>query len=379
MYLKNMLVYSPDHHFYPSDIEISDGIIRQVIPSGKSSDECRYYVIPGLVDIHFHGCMGVDLCDGDPDSLRTMAEYEASHGVTTICPASMTMSPEELHGIMKNAGEYEEKSGAHFAGINMEGPFISKKKKGAQAEKNIIPCDIGLFRQLQVEARGRIRLVDLAPEEPGAMEFIDEMKAEVTISIAHTDADYDVAVEAFKRGARHVTHLCNAMPPLHHREPGVIGAAADMGAYVEMICDGIHIHPSMVRAMFKLFTAEKICLISDSMRAAGLQDGQYTLGGQEVTVKGSLATLSDGTIAGSVTNLMACMKNAVKNMGISLEDAVRCASENPAKAIGIYDRCGSIEAGKQADMVLMDRDMNVVEVMVGGKIYQTGSNKKSVF
>jgi N-acetylglucosamine-6-phosphate deacetylase len=200
------------------------------------------------------------------------------------------------------------------------------------------------------------------------MAFIDAVKDEVVLSLAHTMADYDTAREAFLRGASHVTHLYNAMPPLHHRNPGVIGAARDAeNCRVELICDGIHLHPSTVRATFAMFGADRIILISDSMRAAGLSDGQYTLGGQDVSVCGPRAVLADGTIAGSVTNLMACLRTAVRKMGIPLADAVTCATMNPAKEIGIYDFCGSITPGKVADLVLLDKDLNVQAVYLNGK------------
>ena len=213
-----------------------------------------------------------------------------------------------------------------------------------------------------------IKLVHIAPENEGAMEFIEEMKDDVVISIAHTVADYDTAAKALELGASHVTHLYNAMPPFSHRAPGVIGAARDdEKCHVELICDGVHIHPSVVRATFAMFGRDRVILISDSMRATGLTDGQYTLGGQDVFVKGPLATLADGTIAGSATNLMGCLKVAVQKMGIPLEDAVGCATANPAKEIGIYDRCGSISEGKDADFVLLDADLNVKAVYVNGK------------
>ena len=379
MEIKNVLVFTEQHEFVRGSISFEDGIIREVSLTGVDTvdaaagdalaGEDDLYAIPGLVDIHFHGCMGADLCDAEPDTIKTLAEYQAGQGVTTICPATMTMSLPELHKIMANIGSYtgEGVQGAHFAGINMEGPFISPANKGAQAAENIIPCDAALFRELNMESGGRIRLVDIAPEEPGAIEFIEAVRDEVSVSLAHTVADYDAAMAAFQAGANHVTHLFNAMLPFHHRKPGVQGAAADAGAYVELICDGVHIHPAMVRAVFKLFGSDRVCLISDSMRAAGLADGDYTLGGQAVKVKGSLATLADGTIAGSVTNLMLCLKNAVHNMQIPLEAAVRSASETPARSIGIFDRCGSLAAGKQADIVLLDKELNVRQVFVGGE------------
>lgn len=373
MEIKDVLVYTEQHEFVKGDISFEDGIIKEVSAlknNGAEADaDDALYAIPGLVDIHFHGCMGADLCDAEPDTIKTLAEYEAGQGVTTICPATMTMSLPELHKIMANIGSYtgEGVQGAQLAGINMEGPFISPANKGAQAAENIIPCDVNLFRELNGKSGGRIRLVDIAPEEPGAIEFINAVRDEVSVSLAHTVADYDAAMAAFQAGANHVTHLFNAMLPFHHRKPGVQGAAADAGAYVELICDGVHIHPAMVRAVFKLFGSDRVCLISDSMRAAGLADGDYTLGGQAVKVKGSLATLADGTIAGSVTNLMLCLKNAVHNMQIPLEAAVRSASETPARSIGIFDSCGSLSVGKRADIVLLDKELNVRQVFVGGE------------
>lgn len=377
--IKNIKIYQEDHCFTSGEIVIQDGKFAAAgIPSPEWKEECKVidgggcFAIPGLVDIHFHGCMGVDFCDAGKEAIAKMAEYEASVGVTSICPATMTIAEEELHRVMKAAGEYECQGGAKLVGINMEGPFISEKKKGAQAADNILTCNIELFQKFQTEAKGLIRLVDIAPEGENAMEFIESLKDEVVISIAHTTADYKTASEAFQRGARHVTHLYNAMPPFHHRDPGVIGAAFDAETCrVELICDGVHIHPAAVRAAFAMFGAENVILISDSMRAAGLKDGTYTLGGQEVFVKGKKAMLLDGTLAGSVTNLMECMKIAVKEMGIPLEEAVACASENPAKEIGIYDVCGSITKGKAADLVLLDEELNVRSVYAEGKLIRS--------
>ncbi len=380
MYIDNVRIFTEDNEFVPGWLKVAEGKIAQVAVGGEKLvqeagsqviDGCGCYAIPGLVDIHFHGCMGADVSDALPESLPTMADYEASQGVTTICPATMTMSETELHNIMRNIGNYQEpqdKVCAHLGGINMEGPFVSSAKKGAQKADNIIPCSVELFRQLQQETGDRIKLVDIAPEEPGAMEFIHQVKDEVAVSLAHTAADYDTALEAFHRGANHVTHLYNGMNPFHHRNPGVQGAAADADAYVEMICDGIHLHPSMVRAMFKLYGSHRICLISDSMRAAGLEDGDYTLGGQPVKVQGALATLADGTIAGSVTNLMKCMRKVVQEMGISLEEAVEAATATPARSVGLYHTCGSLTPGKQADIVLLDKELQTKMIIIGGRV-----------
>lgn len=369
MIIKNVQVFGEDKMFTPGEVIMNDG---KFVSSAENDSEVidgeGCFAIPGLVDIHFHGCVGDDFCDASLEAIQNMAKYEASIGVTSICPATMTLAEADLHEIMKTAAAYEDGEGAKLVGINMEGPFISAKKKGAQAATHIRNCDIPLFRKLQEESGGLIKLVDIAPENEGAMGFIEEVKDDVVVSIAHTTADYDTAAEALEKGASHITHLYNAMPPLNHRDPGVIGAARDdENCHVEIICDGIHLHPSVVRATFAMFGAERVILISDSMRATGLTDGQYTLGGQDVFVKGAKATLEDGTIAGSATNLMGCLKVAVDKMGIPLEDAIACATMNPAKEIGIYDSCGSITAGKAADLVLLDKDLNVKAVYVNGR------------
>lgn len=369
MLIKNVKIFTEEKKFIPGEVSVCDGkFTAEPVPDSSVLDGEGCYMIPGLVDIHFHGCVGDDFCDAKEEAIANMARYEASIGVTSICPATMTLAEEELHNIMKTAGNYSGTEGARLVGINMEGPFISEKKKGAQAATHIRKCDTELFRALQKEAEGLIKLVDIAPENEGALEFIRNVKDEVVVSIAHTVANYEEAAQALREGASHVTHLYNAMPPLNHREPGVIGAARDdENCHVELICDGVHIHPSTVRATFAMFGADRIILISDSMRATGLTDGQYTLGGQDVFVKGALATLEDGTIAGSATDLMGCVRVAVQKMGIPLEDAVGCATMNPAKEIGIYDTCGSITPGKNADFVLLDAELNVKAVYVGGK------------
>jgi N-acetylglucosamine-6-phosphate deacetylase len=371
MKITNIKIYGEDHIFHDGELHISDGRFVNAEQDNGTSDVVDgggAYAIPGLVDIHFHGCVGEDVCDASFEGLKKMAEYEASCGITSICPATMTVSRDDLHRVMKNAGSYKSETGAKLVGINMEGPFISRAKKGAQAEENIIPCDVDLFRELNREANGLIKLVDIAPEEPGAMDFIREVKDEVIVSIAHTTADYDTAKEALSIGASHVTHLYNAMPPINHRNPGVIPAAAeDKNCHVELICDGIHIHPAVVRATFAMFGGDRVILISDTMRGTGLEDGVYTLGGQEVHKNGAKATLVDGTIAGSVTNLMDCMLTAVKKMDIPLETAVACATENPAKEIGVFDECGSIANGKRADLVLLDENLTLRAVYLGGK------------
>lgn len=367
--------------FVEAAVEIADGRIAALAPSQAASaaegdiDATGCYVVPGFIDIHFHGCVGADLCDATGEALCAITRHEASRGVTAICPATMTYPEELLTSVARTAAAFEPAADeAALVGINMEGPFISPDKIGAQNPAYVQRADAAMLRRIQKEAGGLVKLVDIAPEEPGALDFAAQVAGETRVSIAHTCADYDTAREAFARGARHMTHLYNAMPGLHHRKPGPIAAAWECpDATVELICDGVHVHPAMARLTFALFGAERICLISDSMRACGLKDGTYDLGGQDVTVRGNVATLADGTIAGSVTDLAACVKVAVRQMGVPLEDAVLAATLTPARAIGIDDERGSLEAGKIADVVVLDEELDVKHVIVRGRLLQGGS------
>ena len=372
MIIRNVKVFQKDGAFKAGEIYINGSRIADMSQDSGSEeilDGKGAYAIPGLTDIHFHGCVGHDFSDGTPEAIKALAEYELSQGITQICPATMTLAEETLMQISRAAANYDNASGARLVGINMEGPFVSEKKKGAQNGLYIRKPDADMFRRLQKEAGGLYKLIALAPEEEGAMEFIDELKEEAVISLAHTTADYETSMEAFRRGASHVTHLFNAMPPFSHREPGVTGAAFDTpDCDVELIADGIHICPTMVRAVFRLFGDDRVILISDSMMATGLTDGDYSLGGQPVKVKGNLATLADGTIAGSATNLMDCLRTAVKKMGIPLESAVKCAAVNSARSIGIDDRYGSLEPGKIANIVLLDEELGLQAVIYDGKV-----------
>jgi len=375
MIIKNAFVFT-GNGFEKKDLYIEGERILKIADPAVSStdeytDECidadGLYAIPGLIDIHFHGCVGYDFCDGTPEALQAIADYEASQGVTSISPATMTLGYEELSKIFKNAASFESKQGAELVGINMEGPYLSHAKKGAQNEAYLMTPDLKHFREMQTISGGLIKMVAIAPEEQNALDFIKAVKDEVVVSVAHTTADYETASEAFKNGARNVTHLYNAMPAFSHRSPGVIGAALDAEhVMAELICDGVHVHPSVVRATFKMFGDDRIILISDSMRATGLEDGEYTLGGQKVYVSGNRATLEDGTLAGSTTNLLACMKQAV-SMGIPLESAVKCASVNPAKQLGLYDNYGSLTPGKYANIVLLNKDLSLNKVILKGK------------
>ena len=360
----NGLVFQEEGSFKPETVYmlgeriVTEAAYREASGAETQTDAAGDYVIPGLTDIHFHGCMGMDCCDGTGEAFQAIAAYELRQGVTSITPATMTMPEDVLMKICRCATDHHDPEGADLCGLYLEGPFISPAKKGAQNEKYIRPADVEMLRRLQEASGGMIRTVAIAPETLGALDFIRSCSADVRISIAHTTADYDTAREAFACGATQLTHMYNAMMPLNHRAPGPIGAAADDSrCMVELICDGVHVHPAMVRTSFKIFGDDRIILISDSMRATGLRDGQYDLGGQTVRVRGNLAVLEDGTIAGSVTNLMDCMRTAVQVMNIPLASAVKCAAVNPAKAAGLYSEYGSLAPGKYANIVILDRDL----------------------
>lgn len=367
MIIRNGLVFRDEGHFEYDDLYIENGRFAEGA-AGEILDAEGLYVIPGLIDIHFHGCMGHDFSDGNPQGLKVMAEYQLRSGITAICPATMTLPFAELSKALRCAGTYVEKTGAALVGVNMEGPFLSGQKAGAQKREYLQQPDADRFRGLQRQSGELIKLVTIAPELVGALPFIKELGEQVRISIGHTAADYDTASEAFTAGARHVTHLYNAMEPWGHRAPGVVGAAYDAeDVMVELIADGEHIHPAVVRGTFQMFGPERVVLISDSMRACGLSDGEYTLGGQSVCVKGKRALLSDGTLAGSVCNLMDMVRSAVK-MGIPLGTAVKCASVNPAKALKIYASRGSLRCGSIADAVLLDKDLNIRYIIQEGRV-----------
>ena len=336
-------VFDLHEGFVRRDVCFDGRLLSASSADGQIYDAKGCYVIPGLTDLHFHGCMGRDFSDAEPDGLEIMARYELSRGVTQICPAGMTLTEEQLTRVCQVAAAHRDanKPGAELCGVNLEGPFLSMAKKGAQNGEWLHAPDVDMFRRLMAASKGLVKLVSIAPEE-------------------------------FRLGARQVTHLFNAMPPFSHRAPGVVGAALDTPlCNVELICDGVHIHPSVVRAVFKMFGPKRVILISDTMRAAGMPDGDYTLGGQAVTVKGNRATLADGTLAGSVTDLMKCMRTAV-SFGIPLEDAVRAAAVNPARAIGIFSRMGSLEPGKRANVVILDQNLELKDVFFRGELVDRG-------
>ena len=372
MNFKNAMLYTEEFRFVPGAFSVEDGKFTNVLaePQADAVDLHGAYVIPGLIDVHNHGNSGADFSDGDYDGLVKMAEYLARNGVTSFAPASMTLPYDVLAKAFATARRLADEApegAAALRGIQMEGPFFSEKKKGAQNGAYLRDPDFAAFSKLYHDCGGLVRIVDVAPELPGACEFIRQAKELCTVSIAHTDANYDEAHAAVEAGVTHLTHLFNAMPALHHRKPGVIGAAAEAEQVsAEIISDGQHIHPSAVRLAFRLFGAERMVLISDALRCCGMPDGEYELGGQAVFLKGGVARLADGTIAGSATNLYDCMLRAI-SFGIAKEDAVRAATWNPARQIGCLDVVGSIADGKRADFVVCDENLTRKAVWLAGK------------
>ena len=370
MFLVNAAYLDQDFRLVRGDLEIEGGRIRQVGEklSWSQNDlvvDCQgYTIVPGFVDVHIHGCAGADTCDGKRESIDAMAEFLLTKGVTSFCPTTMTVDRAEIEAALLAAKACVDQPGpgARVVGVNMEGPFIAAARKGAQKEEAILPPDPELFRHFQELSGGIVRLVDIAPEQPGGLAFIREVKDLCAVSIAHTTANYDQAKESFDAGITHATHLFNAMSGLHHRDPGVVGAVFDDSrVYAELICDGFHIHPAVLRTAFQVL-GDRALVISDSMRANGMPEGEpFDLGGQMVTVREGKATLADGTIAGSVSNLHQEVKNLV-SFGIPLEQAVKAASLIPARSIGLEEEIGSIAPGKRADLVVLDENLDIVAV-----------------
>ena len=370
MVIKNAKVFREDGAFENRDIFISGVYFSETSHDIDIFDASNCFAIPGLIDLHLHGCVKYDFSTADEKGLSEMARYQAQNGITSICPTTMTLPEAQLAAACKQIASHYEPESAAIAGIYLEGPFLSAKKAGAQNPAYLQKPDAQMVRRLQKEANGLIKLLAIAPELEGAPELISALSGEVSCALAHTTADYALAQKAFESGAKQVTHLFNAMPRFHHRDPGVIGAALDNpNCYVELICDLVHLHPSVVRATMRMFGDDRVVFISDSIMATGLEDGIYELGGLSVEVSGRVSRLANSdTIAGSVTNLMDCLRVVVTEMNIPLASAVKCASVNPAKAIGVFDNRGSISPGKYADLVLLNEDLSTRAVFLRGSL-----------
>jgi len=373
MRIINGRVFDLEQGFLSRDVLTDGGQIASASGDDRILDAAGCYVIPGLVDVHFHGCVGEDFSDATPDGLQKIADFELSQGVAYLCPTGMTLPEDQLTAICKTTAAHRKQNsgGAEVVGAHLEGPFLCEAKKGAQNGAFLHAPDAPMLRRLQEAAEGCVKLVTLAPEQSGSVEFIQAAKElGVHVSVGHTVANYETAKAAFDAGADHATHLYNAMPPLAHRDPGVIGAAYEIPSVKpELICDGIHIHPSVVRLTFGLFGKERMIIISDSLRATGMPDGEYPFGGQMIEVHGNRATIlhHPETLAGSVTSLMGCLRQAIA-FGIPAADAVRACTYNPARSIGIDNRAGTLDTGKEASIVLLDeKDLSIKGIIFKGQ------------
>lgn len=360
-----------DGRFVRGGFSVENGRFAHVLEDvpGPAEDLDGALVIPGLVEIHVHGCAGADFSDGDYAGLVRMARYLARRGVTSFAPASMTLPYDALDKAFHAAARLRREGladGARLMGIQMEGPFLSREKRGSQNPAYLRLPDWDRFLRLYDAAEGLLRIVDVAPELPGAVEFTRRASEKCRVSVAHTAAGYDQAAAVFDAGATHLTHLFNAMSGIHHRHPGPIGAASEReNVTAELICDGIHVHPSAVRMAFRLFPG-RICLISDALRCCGMADGSYSLGGQEILLSGGVARLTGGTIAGSAADLYQCMRRAV-SFGIPREQAVWAATALPARVIGRESETGAIADGRAADFVICGGELEPEAVYLGGK------------
>lgn len=370
MRIRDGIVFDEIVGFSQRDVCTAGSQIADTASDGAVFDARELYVLPGLCDIHLHGAMGQDFMDASPEGLHAIAAFEASQGVTSFCPASMTMGQTEILRAMENAASFRpEDHEASLRGIYMEGPFLSQEKCGAQDPRHLMaPSREFLDRARAAAGLVPLSFVALAPETRGALEFIAAERDSIRIALAHTGCGYDRACDAFREGAVQLTHLYNAMGPMLSRAPGPIAAGMDYGADAEIICDGVHVHPAAVRAAFKMYGRSRMIMISDSMRATGLEDGEYTLGGQDVSVRGREARLNDGTIAGSVTGLYEGFKNAVMGMRVPLYDAIAAACVNPLRALDALPPQGLLHEGAEASFLLCDKYLNLKAVILRGNI-----------
>ncbi|WP_223701208.1 N-acetylglucosamine-6-phosphate deacetylase [Sutcliffiella deserti] len=392
--MEGVTVYEETEVIKNGYVLVKDGIIDRVgwmkdladlaeesYPRYNFSSQPNFSLVPGFIDIHIHGAGGADMMDSTPDALRKMTSILPQEGITSLLATTITQEEKEISNSLANVVKFMKSQPrlgeAEILGVHLEGPFISPKKAGAQPVSHIQHPSQKLFERWQTIADGNIKVVTMAPEEQGGLEFIKHAVSQgVVVSIGHSDATFETVEQAVTLGASHVTHLYNQMRGLHHREPGVVGAALSINdIYVEIICDGIHVHPQVVKATYNAKGSEKMILITDSMRAKWLEDGNYDLGGQEVTVTSNTALLKDGTLAGSVLKMDEALRNFLDFTGASLLEGIKVASENPAKRLGVFNRKGSIRVGKDADFIILDNKNEVTMTFCRGELsYQKGGH-----
>jgi N-acetylglucosamine-6-phosphate deacetylase len=375
--LTNATICDENFNCVSADIELDCEYIAKVEPhlSGTKNrlDLTGLTVLPGFIDLHIHGCAGADTCDGTPEALDKMSIYLASKGVTSFCPTTMTVSPDELERVLQNVNNVMVRGtkGARILGVHMEGPYISPEKCGVHNADFIKKPDIDEFLQLVSEYPGLIKIIDVAPECDTSEEFIEKAGKICTVSFSHSAADYDAAMKSFDRGITHVTHLFNAMSGINHRSPGAASAVLDHpDVHAELICDKLHIHPAVLRLAFKVLGENRTIIISDAMRAAGEPDGNYLLGGQKVTVMNKRTSFADGRMAGSTTDIYSEVKNLI-GIGVPWRQVIKSATINPALQLKAGSLVGSIRAGKMADLLIVDENMAICMVIINGRIFSS--------
>lgn len=372
MRFDNAVIYADDLQFHRGGFCVENGRFANVLRSSADEpgiDLHGAYVLPGFIDIHCHGAMGFDFSESSVKQIEAMAKQWASRGVTSFVATAMTQSEDKLTVALKAAGAFASQKHTNSAvlrGVRLEGPFLSPARKGAQNGSYLRLPSIELFDRLQASAKGLLRIIDLAPELPGAIDLIEYASKSCVVSLGHSDATYEQAKAAIAAGARHITHLCNAMQPMHHRAPGMIPAAAEApNVSAEIIGDGKHVHPGMLRLLYHAFGEERICLISDALSCCGVMNEGCMSGGQRVHTKDGLAYLDDGTIAGSSRDLFEVFQ-CVLRCGIPPEAAIRMCTRNPAHLIGAQDEVGCISGGKRADFIVCDNDFSRLGVYCAG-------------
>lgn len=384
--IKNATIYLDDSTLQDGYILIDGETIKEIGPAHQAPEQAdevltltsNEVVLPGFIDMHIHGAGGSDAMDGTEEAVAHMAAILPREGTTSFLPTTMTQSPRNIEQALHTIDQYSQSDNipgrADVIGIHLEGPFVNPSKAGAQPVQYIMNPDLQLFKKWEELSGNSIKQVTLAPEEPGGRELVEYLNEKGIIpSIGHTGATYQEAMEAISLGASQATHLFNQMTGLHHRDIGAAGASLMNDAiYAELIVDGIHVSPEMVKLSLKLKGVDRTILITDAMRAKGLSDGKYDLGGQDVFVKGKEARLEDGALAGSILKMNDAIKNIITFTGCSLRDAVQMAAANPAKQLNIYDKKGSIAIGKDADIVILDDDYQVRTTICRGKIAYRG-------
>lgn len=328
-------------------------------------DAENFFIAPGFINIHIHGAANFDTMDATPESLDGICKFLPSSGVTSFLPTTMTMPIPKIKSALKNIREHKNIFGAKVLGANVEGPFVSEKFNGAQDKKNICKADFEIFSDFA----DVIKIITVAPEELESFNFIDQcLEKNIVVAVGHSAADYETALSAIERGANHITHLFNAQTGLHHRKPGIVGAAFDSNATVELIADNVHVVPAVQRVVQKIKNRGEIILITDSLRACGVGEGESELGGQKVFVKGNLALLENGNIAGSVAKMNEVVKNFYENTSATLAETVELVTKNPARRLNLFDEIGSVEIGKAADFVIFDENFNIKKTVIDGEL-----------